>query len=44
MAKTKKKYRWNKRVFLENLTAFLVMSAAGVGLGYVFFMWACEGM
>lgn len=40
----RKKYRWNKRVFLENLLTLVVMAAAGAGLGYIFFLWACEGM
>ena len=40
----KKKYRWNKRVFAENMFALTVMVAAGLLLGYVFALWACEGI
>ena len=36
----KKKYRWNWRKCLGNLTAVTVIMAAGLLLGYVFAMWA----
>ena len=34
------KYRWNKKVFAENMLTLLVLIGTGVGLAYVFFMWA----
>lgn len=35
-----KKYRWNKRKFVENIVALAVFVAAGLILGWVFALWA----
>ena len=35
-----KKYRWNWRKCLGNLTAVTVIMATGLLIGYVFAMWA----
>ena len=34
-----KKYRWNVRKFLGNLTALTVIMATSLLLGYIFAMW-----
>ena len=35
-----KKYRWNYKKFLDNLTALTVMAATSLLIGYIFAMWA----
>lgn len=35
-----KKYRWNYKKFLSNLTALAVFMATGLLIGYVFALWA----
>lgn len=35
-----KKYRWNYKKFLSNLTALTVIVATGLLIGYIFAMWA----
>ena len=35
-----KKYRWNVRKFLSNLTALTVIIGTGLLIGYIFAMWA----
>lgn len=35
-----KRYRWNKKVFFENMLTLATLVGAGIGLAYVFFMWA----
>lgn len=34
-----KKYRWNYKKFLSNLTALAVFMATGLLIGYIFAMW-----
>ena len=36
----KRKYRWNWRKCVANLTALAVFVAAGLLIGYVFALWA----
>ncbi len=35
-----KKYRWNYKKFLSNLTALAIFMATGLLIGYVFALWA----
>ena len=35
-----KKYRWNYKKFLGNLTALAVIMGTGLLIGYIFAMWA----
>jgi len=35
----KRKYRWNKKKFAENLLALAMMTATGALIGWVFYAW-----